>query len=883
MSAQTNETTGQVPNGTGVQAMPAPGSAGTEAGVQSTSVPEMDSQQQQTRDVRPDDGTCSGLQTMAQDDSSRLPETTAKSVQAKPKGAAMTLDLGRRSEVEQQGSDERPVVTQSGYLTPRAGPLEAVQPSWMTSMEVPRWMVKLGNLLRGGPSHSPAELAPSPFPATSPLYSTPPGGPAFRLRSPAKARPIPATPTPPSSSSLPAEAIQAEVQRQLQGVMTQLRQYGERNEILQGELEDARRQLREMRGVEYSRDGDVTAHRGLLGDLASAPLDPGFLPGYPAALAFQDWMEVSSSTLADVSEQSGVWWAAVVGAVTNTYERWLHATPLERLGISPEGHDALVTGRWARLNARVASMLLSAMSPELRAEMVAQRLSQNSVRMVYRLHTLYQPGGSAERSDVLRRLQSPKENMSSDSLEEVLKTVRAWPRWLARCQAVNMSPPDASVLARGLMTLTDAHINRSPDAAFRTSMVRTSLRLDGQPSLENVNSYQRHLQAELETLLSSTLTSSTATTPKIKAIDGTLQPKARDAGKPSGELCKYFAKASGCRRGEKCNYSHSMSGMEKELRAKKCLRCGAESHRQKDCQVGRTQPKGGGKDQAGSKASFPGGAAMAQSLVATAGSTTSTTASAEPIQGTPWTMESLIQALALIARLEDRKLEQLRNETITTRDKVKLSVVAMQKHWNHYLYDYVVSGNDDDGWRAVRDAPFLEDLPGECLAGMIPSGSLDNGWEIMKRNGFLTRAQRRKLLNSKRWIVHLFAGDTGHWEIMRLDQGDTSVLELDVARCAGHSLCREETWSMVLWAAKHGKVDVVMGGPPGRAQQLCKGEDRDPKSLKLVARMLWLFAVAQVGREVHGVGVNRDLDVGFMLEYPEGYPQRLGNSEKILG
>ncbi|CAE7365496.1 unnamed protein product [Symbiodinium microadriaticum] len=1094
----------QVPNGTGVQAMVAPGSAGTEAGVQSTSVPEMDSRQQQTRDVRPGEGTCSGLQAMARDNPSQLPETIAKSVQAKPKGAAMTLDLGGRSEVEPQGSDERPVATQSGYLTPRARPLEAVQPSWMTSMEVPRWMVKLGSLLNGGPSHSPAELAPSPLPAASPLYSTPPGGPAFRLRSPMRARPIPATPTPPSSSSLPAEAIQAEVQRQLQGVMTQLRQYGERNEMLQSELEDARRQLREMRGVEHSRDGEATVQRGLLGDLASAPLDPGLLPGYPvpqreenpkydlavqvikehqamqqlqelqvqalskgstsvasaemvkpgstsltmlpslsggceAALAFQDWMEVSSSTLADVSEQSGIWWSAVVGAVTNTYERWLQATPLERLNISPEGHDALVTGRWARLNARVASMLLSAMSSELRAEMVAQRLSQNSVRMVYRLHTLYQPGGSAERSDVLRRLQSPKENLSNDSLEEVLKTVPAWPRWLARCQAVSMSPPDASVLARGLMTLTDAHINRSPDAAFRTSMVRTSLRLDGQPSLENVNSYQRHLQAELETLLSSTMTSSTTMTPKIKAVDGGLQPKARDAGRPSGELCKYFAKASGCKRGEKCNYSHSMSGMEKELRAKKCLRCGAESHRQKDCTVGKFQPKGGVREQAGSKASSPGGATMAQSTVATAGTTT--TASSDPVQGTPWTIESLIQAaqqvvqgqtseesreespektkvgmrvlklrdirvcaqrevttalldsgathslraasnpdewqmaeevavqlagnhqlcmritasgtllmpykdpekaslgsatkaqtivpmgqlietlgytmvwgpnecflasqdgqrlplqvhggcpqmqeieaLALIARLEDRKLEQLRNETLTTRDKVRLSVVAMEKHWNHYLYDYVVRGNDDDGWRAVRDAPFLEDLPGECLAGMIPSGSLDNGWDIMKRNGFLTRAQRRKLLNSKRWIVHLFAGDTGHWEIMRLDQGDTSVLELDVARCAGHSLCREETWSMVLWAAKHGKVDVVMGGPPGRTQQLCKGEDRDPKSLKLVARMLWLFAVAQVGREVHGTGSNRDRDVGFMLEYPEGLPteERLAREREVL-
>ena len=40
-----------------------------------------------------------------------------------------------------------------------------------------------------------------------------------------------------------------------------------------------------------------------------------------------------------------------------------------------------------------------------------------------------------------------------------------------------------------------------------------------------------------------------------------LQPKARDAGGKgtAGDMCKYFAKPSGCRRGDKCSYSHSMA------------------------------------------------------------------------------------------------------------------------------------------------------------------------------------------------------------------------------------------------------------------------------------------------------------------------------------
>ncbi|CAE7767389.1 ycf43, partial [Symbiodinium sp. CCMP2456] len=216
-----------------------------------------------------------------------------------------------------------------------------------------------------------------------------------------------------------------------------------------------------------------------------------------------------------------------------------------------------------------------------------------------------------------------------------------------------------------------------------------------------------------------------------------------------------------------------------------------------------------------------------------------------------------MEALSLIARIEDRKLEQLRNETLTTKDKVSLSAVAMELHWNHYLYDYVAKGSFESGLRAVRDAPFFEDLPGECISGLIPGAGLENGWDIFKLNG--------------------------HWQVMQLDQGDTSVVELDVARCSGHDILRDETWRMLLWGAKHGKVDVVMGGPPGRALQHCRGGDRDPKSLKLIARMMWLYAVAQVGRELNASGINANRDVAFVMEYPEGYPadQRRARERQI--
>ena len=691
-----------------------------------------------------------------------------------------------------------------------------------------------------------------------------------------------------------------------------------------------------------------------------------------SALKFQDWVEVTGAAMADVSEQSSIWWSSLTKVVESAYSRWLAATPLERLGIDVVAAKELTEGRWVRVNARVATMLLGSMREDLKMDMVSRRISQSCPLMMYRLYTYFQPGGPAERHDLLRRLQSPGDYCKSEALDDVLQTVRSWPRWLSRCRTVNMVPPDASVLAKGLMSLTHKHISSSGDSSFRTSMLRTSLRLDGQPSLDQVFSYQRHLQAELEMMSAS----ATSTTPgaAVRALEasqgGTTKPKLKDKEKAGEQLCRYFGKPSGCKRGEKCSFSHSMSHLDRDSRNKKCLKCGSEAHRQRDCPIGKSPQRQVGAPPKQPKATgAPPAPSMSVAAAPSAVSPDPATASAPNVtQGTPWTLENLVQAaqavvqsqvakdgesspektqraemrvlkvkdvmvcqlregssalldsgathclrtakskdewtmaeevsvqlagaatlrmrmnehgtllmpparsddasrggeqshtivplgelvktlgytlvwaptkcyledgegrrtqlstsrgcphmceaeaLSLIARVEGRRREQMENSVQATLDQVTIATAMMEQTWMDFMIKYVRAGDPDDGRRALRDAPFLQGLPGECLNGLVQADVRDGGWRIFKDIEFLSRAQRRRLWTAKRWVVHLCAGNPGHWEVFKLDKGSTTVLELDIQRCISHDITRTSTWRLLMWGAMMGKIDVILGG-----------------------------------------------------------------------
>ena len=92
-----------------------------------------------------------------------------------------------------------------------------------------------------------------------------------------------------------------------------------------------------------------------------------------------------------------------------------------------------------------------------------------------------------------------------------------------------MNVPEGSVLAKCL-----------------SQLVTSSLRIDGQPSLDQVKKYQEHLQSEMETLYAA---GSGGASSKVRAMAATgIGKEGHDGGSPEGKGdCRFFLKAAGCR------------------------------------------------------------------------------------------------------------------------------------------------------------------------------------------------------------------------------------------------------------------------------------------------------------------------------------------------
>ena len=321
------------------------------------------------------------------------------------------------------------------------------------------------------------------------------------------------------------------------------------------------------------------------------------IPPFPAlelpagdqfGLQLQDWLDLVSSNVADVSENSASWWEQVQDFVQGKYNVWLSSTPLERVQLKVEGAEHLAEGKWSRLNARTCALLLAALEEQVKQDLIARQATRSATSILMRLYVVYQPGGVAERTSVLTRLQAPT---VGTTFEQALESVRAWPRWLRRCQEMGMSVPDGSVLAKGLSQMVDTHLRGDPDAAFRMQLVRSSLRMDGQPMLDQVKKYQEHLQSEMENLNAA---GANGPSSKVRAMatTGASSKEGPDSGVPEGGKgdCRFFLKAAGCRRGAKCPFRHDLSSLTKQQRARKCLACGSEEHRQKDCPTRSSSP-----------------------------------------------------------------------------------------------------------------------------------------------------------------------------------------------------------------------------------------------------------------------------------------------------
>ena len=80
--------------------------------------------------------------------------------------------------------------------------------------------------------------------------------------------------------------------------------------------------------------------------------------------------------------------------------------------------------------------------PRVQTDLVSGR-QLSVVHILYRLHVTYQPGGGAEKTQLLKNLVEAKLPVN---IGELLTQVRLWRRWLTRAGELRLSLPDPVVL-----------------------------------------------------------------------------------------------------------------------------------------------------------------------------------------------------------------------------------------------------------------------------------------------------------------------------------------------------------------------------------------------------------------------------------------------------
>ena len=102
------------------------------------------------------------------------------------------------------------------------------------------------------------------------------------------------------------------------------------------------------------------------------------------------------------------WWKTVVHLAEEWYKVHMTLNPIERIQ-----HPAIVPvevsqDKWQRVERRVASMMLQAVPPPVRDELVSAR-RMSTFGILTHLMVTYSPGGVTEKQNILRSLEDPPE------------------------------------------------------------------------------------------------------------------------------------------------------------------------------------------------------------------------------------------------------------------------------------------------------------------------------------------------------------------------------------------------------------------------------------------------------------------------------------------
>ena len=210
------------------------------------------------------------------------------------------------------------------------------------------------------------------------------------------------------------------------------------------------------------------------------------------------------------------------------YQRWLDMRPVERLNVAPEEPGWLGKYPFSRVEQRGAGLLLRALPQSLRQEVVSRR-TMSAAAMVFKVLTMYQPGGPAERQSLLNYLVEPKVNGNTVPGEVLAGTTE-----------LKLAMPDPPLLLRALDGMTNG-------IAKEGSQVH-SLGVDVSPTQESIVQLAEFIQAEVEVMVAS---KPEEKGPKVKSMRQAEAQTPRKEG--DKKVCGFFAGGRGCKMRKNCN------------------------------------------------------------------------------------------------------------------------------------------------------------------------------------------------------------------------------------------------------------------------------------------------------------------------------------------
>ena len=322
-----------------------------------------------------------------------------------------------------------------------------------------------------------------------------------------------------------------------------------------------------------------------------------------ASLEAGDWLTQVKPLISDVSGKAGKWWDGVINRVTQVYLQWLEASPLERLKITAPMMTAEEEGS-VRLAQRVTTMLLEAVPQTLRTELIATRKLEVNEILFY-IHKVYQPGGVAERQQMLQSITMTKEAVDP---REAVDSLRLWKRQMLRCRELKLSLPDGLLRIQALDRIMNSLLKKDGQASFRISTFRLNHKIDVRPEEGSLDHFFDLLLAEAEYMMTSaggedTMTSGSGqtTTTNRASVKSMMQnsPGEKGGDKPFGSVaCRWWGSDRGCKMGKQCKFSHDGALQDKSSR---CWLCSSKEHRRMDCPTKdeKGEGKGYGKSKGG--------------------------------------------------------------------------------------------------------------------------------------------------------------------------------------------------------------------------------------------------------------------------------------------